>query len=150
MITHEEPAAPAGTRLDGLARIELGRPAWYCGHIAEVRRLGTHRLLLLREVARDGSALAVWVSSVAIRAERSTNWATLLDAQPLPSLAVRFRGRFPCCSTIDPLTADIHFPEDICMASSMPAASGREPSIVEAPCVIGAINSSRRTGPPPR
>jgi hypothetical protein len=113
VTTHEDSALPAVTCLDGLTRIELGRPAWYCGHIAEVRRLSMHRLLLLREVPRDGSALAVWVSSVALGAERSTSWATLLDAQPLAPLAVRFRGRFPCCSAIDPLTADIHFPEDI-------------------------------------
>jgi len=113
VTTREDPPLPAVTPLDGLGRIELGRPAWYGGRIAEVRRLGTHRLLLLRDVPRDGTALAVWVSSVALCAERSTNWATLLDARPLPSLAVRFRGRFPCCSAIDPLTADIHFPEDI-------------------------------------
>ena len=113
MTTYEDPGLQAVTHLDGLARIELGRPAWYGGHIADVRRLGTHRLLLLRDAARDGSALAVWVSSVAICAERSTGWAALLDARPLPSLTVRFRGRFPCCSATDPLTADIHFPEDI-------------------------------------
>jgi hypothetical protein len=113
VTTHENSALPAVTCLDGLPRIELGRPAWYRGHIAEVRRLSMHRLLLLREVARDGSALALWASSVALGGGRSTSWAALLDARPLPSLAVRFRGRFPCCSAIDPLTADIHFPEDI-------------------------------------
>jgi hypothetical protein len=118
VITYEDPGAQAVTPLDGLARIELGRPAWYGGHIAEVRRLGTHRLLLLRETARDGSALAVWVSSVAICAEGSTSWAPLLDARPLLSLTVRFRSRFPCCSAIDPLTADIHFPEDIGVSRS--------------------------------
>ena len=113
MIANEGHTPPTGTELDGLPRASLGRPAWYCGHIARVRRVGAHRLLLLHEEARDGTALAVWVSSVALDCEHSTGWAELLDAQPLPTLAVRFRSRFPSCSDLDPLTADVHFPEDI-------------------------------------
>ena len=116
MITHTVAAQPAASDLRGLPRIDIGRPGWYRGRVAEVRRLGAHRLLLLDEVARDGSALAVWVSSVAIDAERSVKWAKLLDAKPLPALAVRFRSRFPCCSDQDPLVADVYFPEDIALS----------------------------------
>jgi len=108
--------SPKGSELRDRPRIDIGRPGWYRGRVAEVRRLGAHRLLLLDEVARDGSALAVWVSSVAIDAECSGKWAKLLDTKPLPTLAVRFRSRFPCCSDQDPLVADVHFPEDIALA----------------------------------
>jgi len=116
VITHSVAAPSIVNGLHGLPRIDIGRPAWYHGNVAEVRRFGAHRLLLLNEVARDGSTLAVWVSSVAIDAERSTNWASLLDAKPLPPLAVRFRSRFPCCSDKDPLVADVHYPEDIVLS----------------------------------
>jgi len=52
----------------------------------------------------------------AIDAECSGTWAKLLDTKPLPTLAVRFRSSFPCCSDLDPLVADVHYPEDIALA----------------------------------
>ncbi|WP_280155850.1 hypothetical protein [Piscinibacter sp. XHJ-5] len=81
-------------------------------------------MLQLREAARDGIPLTVWVSSVAIEAARSSDWARLLDVQPLPALSVRLRGRFVRRDAATELTADIHFPEDITVRRCSPLSAG--------------------------
>ena len=120
------------TALRGLAYAQLCRPDWFTGHIASVTRVGTHRLLTLRETSRDGSLLTVWLSSVAIDAHSSAGWAGLLDVQPMPALSVRLRGRFVAQNDSGALTADIHFPENIGVsrcdarqAAEVVACSGR-------------------------